>query len=113
MGKLSTPFLGLSSPTLTQGGINVLDSVESFEVIERTFTMRELLVDLKQGILLANFIVGTAVFVTPVSEIHFRAYDIQLTFEEVPHVTLLRQWLYDVMYRNEPSGWVEVIAENE
>jgi branched-chain amino acid aminotransferase len=87
--------------------------VEALEVVERNFTMGELLVDLKEGNFGSLFVVGTAAFVTAVSQINFRGQEIHLDTEGTPHVSLLRQWLYDIMYGREPSDWVEIIEETE
>jgi len=71
------------------------------------------LTDLKDGRFGCLFVVGTAAFVTAVSQINFRGQNIHLDPEGTPHVSIFRQWLYDIMYGREPSDWVEVIEEEE
>ncbi|KAK4934383.1 hypothetical protein LTR10_024339 [Elasticomyces elasticus] len=85
--------------------------VAALEIIERNYTMPELLTDLKQGNLLSVFVVGTAAFVTAVSEIDFRGHEIQLETDATYHTELLRKWLNDIMYGNLPNEWAEVIEE--
>jgi branched-chain amino acid aminotransferase len=68
---------------------------EALEVLERNFTMAELISALKESKLLATFIVGTAAFVAPVSQINFRGQEINIDTEATLHVSLLRQWISD------------------
>ena len=87
--------------------------VEAVEVVERNFTMAELISTLNEGKLLAIFIVGTAAFVAPVSQINFRGQEINIDTEATLHVTLLRQWISAMMYGKEPNAWVEEVVEAE
>ena len=87
--------------------------VEALEVLERNFTMAELISALKESKLLATFIVGTAAFVAPVSQINFRGQEINIDTEATLHVSLLRQWISDMMYGKEPNEWVEEVVEAE
>jgi branched-chain amino acid aminotransferase len=85
--------------------------VEALEVLERNFTMAELISALEEGKLLATFIVGTAAFVAPVSQINFRGREINIGTEAVPHVSLLRQWISDMMYGKASSEWANIVEE--
>ncbi|KIW79285.1 branched-chain amino acid aminotransferase [Fonsecaea pedrosoi CBS 271.37] len=85
--------------------------VAAVEVIERNYTMSELLADLEKGNLLSVFVVGTAAFVTAVSQIDFRGQNIQLETDATYHTELLRQWMYDIMYGKVSSGWADIIEE--
>jgi branched-chain amino acid aminotransferase len=87
--------------------------VDALEVLERNFTMAELISALKESKLLATFIVGTAAFVAPVSQINFRGQEINIDTEATLHVSLLRQWISDMMYGKEPNEWVEEVVEAE
>ncbi len=90
-----------------------LQQVEALEVLERNFTMAELTADLQEGRLLTIFIVGTAAFVVPVSRINFRGEEINIDTEATSHVSLLRQWLSDMMYGKEPHEWAGVIEDSK
>jgi len=87
--------------------------IKSLEVVERNYTMAELLADQKEGCLVATFVVGTAAFITAVSKINFRGQIIDLDTEGSYHTAVLRQWMFDIMYGNVKSEWAEVIRENE
>ena len=87
--------------------------VEALEVLEKNFSMAELISALNESKLLATFIVGTAAFVAPVSQINFRGQEINIDTEATLHVLLLRQWISDMMYGKEPNEWVEEVVEAE
>ncbi|KAH7349144.1 aminotransferase, partial [Pyrenochaeta sp. MPI-SDFR-AT-0127] len=86
-------------------------NIEALEVVERYYTMTELLSDLNDGHLLSTFVVGTAAFVTAVSHIYFRGQEININTETTHHASLLRQWLHDIMYGKVSSEWAEIIEE--
>ena len=85
--------------------------VEALEVFEKNFTMAELKTDLQEGRLLATFVVGTAALVAPVSQISFRGEELNIDTHATLHVSLIRQWLTDMMYGKIPHKWVEVIED--
>lgn len=86
--------------------------VEALEVGERDYTVSELVTDLKNEALLAT-ILGTAALVIAVSVswAKFGGRGIRLDAEGNPPMTLLRQWLYDILYGKKPSEWVEIVEE--
>ncbi|KAJ9636458.1 hypothetical protein H2204_005291 [Knufia peltigerae] len=81
------------------------------ESIEKNFTMGELLQDLSDGNLEGVFICGTAAFVTSISVIEFRGRTIELPNNNLALVSLLRKWLFDIMYGGEKSEWADIIEE--
>ncbi|KAF2013009.1 branched-chain amino acid aminotransferase II [Aaosphaeria arxii CBS 175.79] len=95
----------------------VLDgkTVETQEltVIEREITISEILNAAKEDRLMGLFAVGTAFFVNPVSQIDTVDHSINIDPNAVPHAALLRQWLSDIMYGAEESGWTQIIDEKE
>lgn len=84
---------------------------EEVEVIERQFTMSEIVTAIEDDRLESAFSVGTAAFVSHISLIHFRGRDLSIPVDRVPHLNLLRQWLGDVMYGKEQSDWAVEIEE--
>lgn len=85
--------------------------IESLEVIERPFTMSEIIQSLDEDRLQAAFSVGTACFVSHVSLIHFRGRDLQIPAGRVPHLDLMREWLCDIMYGKKQSEWTRIVEE--
>lgn len=90
---------------------NSATEVETVELVERSFTMGELLEDLSDGDFEGAFISGTAAFVTPVMAIEFRGRTIELPKNHLTIVSLLRKWLFEFMYGEEESKWTEVVEE--
>jgi branched-chain amino acid aminotransferase len=107
---LSKERFATSHETLVDG--MALQKVECLEVVERVFTMNELISALNEGRLVSAFIVGTAAFVTAVSEINFRGRQVHIDAGDNVYVLLLRQWLRDIMYGKVQSPWAEVVEEN-
>jgi branched-chain amino acid aminotransferase len=88
----------------------MVDGVEPLRVVEKMFTMEELTLSLADGRLVSVFIVGTAAFISQVSEIHFRGRDVHLDLAKGnAYVSLLRGWLRDIMDGNIAHGWAEVV----
>jgi branched-chain amino acid aminotransferase len=57
---------------------------------------------------------GTAFFVAPVSDIHFRGKDIELPLakgEEATYAMNIKKWLKDIMYGNVQHSWGVVVDE--
>lgn len=90
-----------------------LQRVEPLKVLEKAFSMDDLTLSLDEGRVVSVFVVGTAAFVTQVSEINFRGQDIHMgsTGDNV-YVSLLRKWLRDIMYGQTRHKWAEVIEES-
>ena len=96
--------------------------VEGVRVTERRFTMDEVVKADGEGRLLEAFACGTAFFVSPVGEIHFRGVDVRLRVEgEVDgkmvgyeSVALrVKMWLKGIMYGWEENEWGVVVNEVE
>lgn len=86
--------------------------VELLEVLEKKFTMFEVIAAAKEGRLLASFGVGTAYYISSVSHIRFRDTGIDLDVNCLPHVVLLRQWVSNIVYGKEDHPWAVVVEEN-
>ena len=98
---------------------SVLDIVreklaDEVEVVERKYTMHEVVEAAEEGRLVEAFGSGTAFFVAPVSDIHFRGKDIELPLakgEEATYAMSIKGWLKDIMYGNVQHGWGVVVDE--
>ena len=95
-------------------------AAEGINVVERKFTMDEVVKANEEGRLEEGFACGTAFFVSPVEEIHFRGKDVVLPIEEEEgkekweSVTFrVKGWLKDIMYGREENEWGVVVDEIE
>ena len=84
------------------------------EVVERRFTMREVVDAHEEGRLVEAFGSGTAFFIAPVSAIHFRGKDIELPLasgREAKYAMSIKESLRDIMFGNVPHPWGVVVRE--
>ncbi|KAI1336780.1 branched-chain amino acid aminotransferase [Xylariaceae sp. FL0016] len=90
---------------------------DEVEIIERKYTIDEVMKADAEGRLIESFAAGTAYFVCPVSLIHHRGRDIQLPMGKAAEggaFTLkLKGWLRDIMYGNEDHKWGVVVPEEQ
>lgn len=88
-------------------------SLEAVEVVERKFTMDDLLEASQEGRLIEAFAAGTAFFVAPVGLIHFRGKDIEVPMEggSGDYAKTLKGWLSGIMYGKEDHEWGVVVDE--
>ncbi|KAI8716304.1 Branched-chain-amino-acid aminotransferase [Fusarium sp. LHS14.1] len=90
------------------------EGIQPLVAVERSFTMAEMVEASNAGRLLEAFVTGTAFFVAPVGMIRYRDTDIHIgnKTEEgdlvAPYTLMLRNWLKDIMYENEPHAWSPV-----
>ncbi|KAJ8120747.1 hypothetical protein ONZ43_g2625 [Nemania bipapillata] len=88
---------------------------EEVEVVERKYTIDEVLEASAEGRLVESFASGTAYFVCPISLIHHRGSDIQIPAGkggEGGSITLsLKKWLIDIKYGREEHPWGIVVPE--
>lgn len=85
--------------------------VDGLEVVEKVFTIDQLISAVNEKRLISAFIAGTAAFITQISEINFRGQEIHIDASENVYISLLRQWLRDIMYGRTPHEWAEVVGE--
>lgn len=89
-----------------------IEGAEALEVVERRFTMDDIVSAYKEGRLVEAFAAGTAFFIAPIGLIHFRGKDIQVPTEAGEsgvYTRIVKQWLVDIMYGNAKHEWgVEV-----
>ncbi|KAI2618170.1 branched-chain amino acid aminotransferase II [Hypoxylon sp. NC1633] len=92
-------------------------SGDEIEVVERQYTIQEVMDAHSEGRLLESFAAGTAYFVCPVSLIHHREQDIEIPMgkagEGGPFTLKLKGWLRDIMYGNVDHSWGVVVQEEQ
>ncbi|PSR97035.1 branched-chain amino acid aminotransferase [Coniella lustricola] len=87
---------------------------DEVEVVEKKYTMNEVIEAQREGRLRETFAVGTAYFVTPVSVVHHRGIDIHIDIGDGyggKYALLFTQWLKDIMYGGEDHPWGLVVPE--
>ncbi|KAK4940051.1 putative secondary metabolism biosynthetic enzyme [Elasticomyces elasticus] len=99
---------------------SVLDLVRrsrpDVEVVERKFTMDELIRAEKEGRLLEGFGAGTAFFIAPVADIHFRGSDVVFPLAkggDAEFAMGVKKDLKDVMYGRASHEWGVVVPEEK
>nr|POE99542.1 branched-chain-amino-acid aminotransferase, cytosolic [Quercus suber] len=90
------------------------EGVGPLEVVERRFTMNEIIEAAEEGRLVEAFAAGTAFFVAPVGKIHFRGRDIEIPMDgdSGVYARLIKQWLVDIMYGNVAHEWGVVVESS-
>jgi branched-chain amino acid aminotransferase len=91
-------------------------SLESVEVVERKFTMADVIEAYEGGRLIEAFAAGTAFFVAPVGLIHYKNKDIEIPTgdgESGDYAKVLKGWLGGIMYGKESHEWGVVVDEVE
>jgi len=89
-------------------------TLETLEVVERTFTVHDIEAAAAEGRLVEAFACGTAYFVTPVSLVHFRGKDLSIPMvrgSTGEYAALLKSWLKNIMYGKEEHEWGVVVEE--
>ena len=86
---------------------------DELDVVERTYTMDELVAAHGEGRFVEAFAAGTAFFVAPVSDIHFRGTDIApLKMGSADTYTArIKEWLVEIMYGKVAHEWGVVVDE--
>ncbi|KAK5628666.1 hypothetical protein RRF57_004381 [Xylaria bambusicola] len=88
---------------------------DEVKVVERKYTIDEVIEASAEGRLVESFASGTAYFVCPVSVIHHRGRDIRIPAgkggEGAPITLRLKNWLVDIKYGKEQHPWGVVVPE--
>ncbi|KAL2261914.1 hypothetical protein VTK26DRAFT_3007 [Humicola hyalothermophila] len=87
---------------------------EELEVVERKYTIDEVIEADKEGRLVEAFAAGTAFFICPVSQIRHRDYDVHIPMvkgESGQYTAKIKGWMTDIMYGNEQHPWGVVVDE--
>ncbi|PMD44259.1 putative branched-chain-amino-acid aminotransferase [Hyaloscypha variabilis F] len=88
--------------------------LDPVEIVERQFTMEDVVEAVAEGRILEAFAAGTAYFVCPVCVIHYKDQDLQIPMSQGdsgPYAALIKSWLVDIMYGNEQHEWGVVVEE--
>jgi branched-chain amino acid aminotransferase len=91
--------------------------LEALEVVERKFTIDELVSAADEGRLVEAFAAGTAWFITSVSQIHFRGKDIEVPMakgDAGAYAETLKGWLKGIMWGSdgmEGHEWGRIVEE--
>lgn len=70
--------IDLAKERLIEGSKYLTPETGPIEIVERQFTMREIVEASKEGRLVEAFVAGTAYFITPVSAINFKDEEIKI-----------------------------------
>lgn len=97
----------------------VRSRVPGVDVVERTFSMDQVVKASEEGRLIEAFACGTAFFVCPIQEVHFRGKDVYWPLasttgdgNEGKELSMkVKTWLGDIMYGREEHEWSVVIEE--
>jgi branched-chain amino acid aminotransferase len=87
---------------------------DEVEVVERKYTMHEIVEAAEEGRLVEAFVAGTAFFIASVADIHFRGKDIELplwTGTAAAYAMTIKNWMRDIMYGNVEHQWGVVVEE--
>jgi branched-chain amino acid aminotransferase len=90
---------------------------EDVDVTERKFTMQEVIDAQNEGRLIEAFGAGTAFFIAPVQDIHFRGLDLVLPLGQVEgkqgdeFAMKVKRMLKDIMYGRMQDEWGVVVEE--
>lgn len=90
------------------------EDIEGLDVVEKRFTMADIVSAYKEGRLVESFAAGTAFFIAPVGLIHFRGQDLEVPTaggESGFYTALIKQWLVNIMYGKESHEWGVVVEE--
>jgi branched-chain amino acid aminotransferase len=93
------------------------EGLEKLEIVERKFNIFDIVDAAKEGRLVEAFAAGTAWFVAPISQIHFRGEDIDIPMvkgQVGAYADVIRGWLKGIMWGSdgmEGHEWGHVVEE--
>ena len=103
-GVTRASVLQLARERLTQGA----EGREAVEVVERKFTMDEVVAAVAEGRFIEAFAAGTAYFVAPVGLIGYKGQELKIPLADGKtgvFAKLIRSWLSGIMYGEESHEW--------
>ncbi|KAI1850622.1 hypothetical protein JX265_004332 [Neoarthrinium moseri] len=90
---------------------------DEVEVVERQYTIDEVIEAHEEGRIVESFASGTAYFVCPISLIHHRGKDVAIPMGKKNDggelTTKVKTWLKDIMYGREDHPWAVVVPEEQ
>lgn len=114
-GVTRASILELARTRLAEG--KAPGSLEGVQVVERKFTMQDVIEAYEEGRLIEAFAAGTAFFVAPVGLIHYKKRDLEISMgaegESGDYAKCLKGWLSGIMYGKEGHEWGVVVDEVE
>ncbi|KAI3390731.1 hypothetical protein diail_8779 [Diaporthe ilicicola] len=87
---------------------------DEVDIVERKYTIDEVLEADREGRMIESFAVGTAYFVCPVSLIHHRGKDVSFGMgdgEGGKYTQTIKKWMKDIMYGGDDHAWGVVVQE--
>ncbi|WPG98378.1 branched-chain amino acid aminotransferase II [Acrodontium crateriforme] len=89
------------------------NGLEPVQVVEKRFTMADVIAAHDEGRLVEAFAAGTAFFIAPISAIHFRGRDliIPTVGDSGVYARQIKAWLASIMYGQEDHEWGIVVEE--
>ncbi|GAB7361497.1 hypothetical protein MBLNU230_g1553t1 [Neophaeotheca triangularis] len=114
-GVTRASVLQLAQERLTASSTFQRGDLEALEVVEKRFTMADVIEALEEGRFVEAFAAGTAFFIAPVARIHFQGRELEIPMgqsgESGVYAALFKQWLVDIMYGNAAHEWGVVVPE--
>jgi branched-chain amino acid aminotransferase len=116
-GVTRRSILELARSRLTESSEDIPSDLESVEVVERKFNVFDIKEAADEGRLVEAFAAGTAWFVAPISQIHFRGKDIDVPMakgDAGAYASAFKSWLKGIMWGSdgmESHEWGRVIDE--
>ncbi|KAK2615251.1 hypothetical protein N8I77_002019 [Diaporthe amygdali] len=89
---------------------------DEVDVVERKYTVDEVLEADREGRMVESFAAGTAFFVCPVSMIHHRGKEVTFDMgngEGGKYTQIIKKWMKDIMYGGDDHAWGVVVQEQE
>ncbi|KAJ0119285.1 branched-chain-amino-acid aminotransferase [Diaporthe amygdali] len=87
---------------------------DEVDVVERKYTIDEVLEAEREGRMVESFAAGTAFFVCPVSMIHHRGKEVTFDMgngEGAKYTQIIKKWMKDIMYGGDDHAWGVVVQE--
>jgi len=109
-GVTRRSILQLAHERLSDGS----SGLDPVEIIERNFTMDDIMEAVNEDRVIEAFAAGTAYFVCPVSVIHYKDQDLQIPMsrgDSGHYAALIKSWLVNIMYGKETHEWGVVVEE--
>ncbi|KAM5376461.1 hypothetical protein ACJZ2D_005515 [Fusarium nematophilum] len=112
--------LDIARERLGKESAALFSNLEPLQVVERAFTIDEIVEAHVEGRLVESFVTGTAMFITPVSLIRCGEADVAFPMTVTsagektplsPYSSLIKSWLEGVTYGSEEHEWGYVIDE--
>ncbi|XHG09061.1 hypothetical protein AWENTII_012140 [Aspergillus wentii] len=85
------------------------EDVEAVDVVERKFSIHDIITAAGENRLMSAFAVGTAFFIAQVERIRYGG--LEINFSDAPYIGLLQKGMLDIVLGKKPSPWTDIIQE--